>query len=264
MATDFKALLNKDIGGLPLWVWGIAGLGGIGLGYYFYSRAKAGSASTASATDTTPQDAGMGSYQAAGPNAGNTGTPGATINIGVPATPSNWLTSIILANHPVNEYASAGQPGGLPDAVIATIPANSTVQATGPEVVGAWNIPNGSELWYPVTYNGIPGFVSAYDVVNSSTTIGTQPVTPPTTTTTGKIRSKQTTGPFANYDKTHSGVPFYSQLGSTTKNTIPYDTSVTILQSGLTGPSTGSTGSKAYAKISWNTTQGYVNAQDLV
>lgn len=182
---DIKALLKKDIAGLPVWTWGLVGIGGVAIGLYFYRRAKSTSdTSTPQGTDTTtPIDTvstGYGDFQPSGSNAGNTQPTGATINIGVPATPSNWLTSVILkAGSPVNEYASAGQPGGLPDAIVGTIPGGTTVQATGPEIVGAWNVPNGSELWYPIVYQGVPGFVSAADVSNASTSIGNQPVPPP-------------------------------------------------------------------------------------
>lgn len=196
---DIKAFFKKDIAGLPTWAWGLAALGGIGLGLYFYRKAQVSKAVPPVAPDNTSMDAGMGDFVPAGPNAGNQQPTGATINIGVPSTPSNWLTLLILTSaHPVSLYASAGQPGGLPDAIVATIPPGTTLQATGPEVVGAWNVPNGSELWYPAVYQGTPGFVSAADVSNASTSIGNQPVTPPpvadkttaTTTTSGWLSDK--------------------------------------------------------------------------
>lgn len=256
---DIKQLLNKDIGGLPAWVWGIAGLGGIGLGYYFYSRAKSGSSTSTTDTTTPVSPAIPDIGTPVGPSAGNQQPTGATINIGVPATPTNWLTSIILANHPVNEYASAGTPGGLPDAVIGTIPANSTVQATGPEVVGAWNIPNGSELWYPVTYNGIPGFVSAYDVVNSSTTIGTTPVTPPpTTAATNHIRQSTNKG----YDASHPGVPTYTDVNKPSDGIAIWGDAVTVLQTGIKGPNHSNKG--IYDKTTYKGVTTFIASQDIV
>lgn len=183
---DIKAFFKKDIAGLPVWSWVLIGVGGVGLGLYFYRKNKASTSTTDTTTatgdSTSPNDqlsSGYGDYQPAGSNAGNAQPTGATINIGIPATPSNWATTLILANHPVNLYASAGSPGGLPDQVIDTIPSGTNVVATGPEVVGAWNVPNGSELWYPVVYNSKPGYISAADVSNASTNITNQQQQPP-------------------------------------------------------------------------------------
>jgi hypothetical protein len=186
VAIEIPAFLKKDYGGLPGWAWGLAAIGGIGVGYYIYSKHKTALATastpTSTSQDTTSPSAspGMGDYQALGSNAGNQTPTGATINIGVPATPSNWLTTLILTgSHPVNLYQTAGTPGGTPDAVIGTLAAGISVQATGPEVVGAWNVPNGSELWYPIVYNSQVGFVSAADVSNASSTISNQPIPVP-------------------------------------------------------------------------------------
>lgn len=183
---DIKGVLTKKYADLPLWMWGVVAIGGVGVGLYFYKQRQVNSATTTSTASTSvpsttaQQTAGYGDYQPAGSNAGSQSPTGATINIGVPATPSNWLTTLILtSNGPINLYASAGTPGGTPDAVIGTIPSGATVQATGPEVVGAWITPNSSELWYPVTYNGTPGFVSAINVANASTGINNAPVVPP-------------------------------------------------------------------------------------
>ena len=233
--------LLKEFHGLPVWTWGIAGVGGIGLGYYFYNKSKTAQANAANlaaaqAASTSPavnpaDVSGLGNYQAAGPYAGGFNSQPATINIGTPSTPSNWLTSIILTtSHAVNEYATSGTPGGLPDSVIATIPAGSTVQATGPEIVGAWNIPNGSELWYPVTYQGIPGFVSAYDVVNANTQIGNSPVPPPPVAPPIQIKTRKNTG--TPYDKSYGskagGVPGPGPIGKAGYGIVPYDTPVTV------------------------------------
>ena len=256
MDTKF---LTKDFHGMPTWVWIVAGLGGVGLGYYFYRRSKtsqAAAAANTAAAAATPQVPDIGTP--VGPNAGNQTPTGATINIGVPATPSNWLTSLVLeSSHPVNEYASAGQPGGLPDAVIGTIPAGSTVQATGPEIVGAWNTPNGSELWYPVTYNGTAGFISAQDVANASTAIGSSPVPPVPVTNSGTIRAKGT----SSYDKSHNGVPFWNSPTGTSTEQIPYGTSVVVLKTGVKGTNHSNGGN--YTQVSWSGKQGYVASQDM-
>lgn len=256
---DIKSFLKKDIAGFPTWVWGIIAVGGIGLGLYFYRRSSA--SSTGSPASTTPVDqstsatgqAGYGDYQAAGPNAGNGQPTGATINIGIPATPSNWATSLILANHPVNLYATAGTPGGTPDAVIDTIPGNSQVQATGPEVVGAWNTPNGSELWYPVTYNGKPGFISAQDVLNATSTITNQPVQQPPPT---KFSVKTvTSGPIS--DKPGGTNP---GIGGKNLGTVPRGATLVLEDA---KPSTNKYGT--YYHVSWpeKNITGYVNKKTI-
>lgn len=231
---DIKAFIKKDIGGLPVWAWILAGTGGIAVGLFLYRRSKMPTSasstpdSTTSANTTDGGQAGYGDYQPAGSNAGNQTPTGATINIGVPATPSNWATSLILSNsHPINLYATAGQPGGLPDAVIGSIPQGSTVQATGPEVVGAWNVPNGSELWYPVVYNGSPGFVSAADVSNASTSINNQQVpTPPVTNY--RIRPK---GAYPTFDNVHDGVNLYNtpNKGQKVVGSVPFNSPITLV-----------------------------------
>jgi hypothetical protein len=187
----FKELLTKKYADLPLWAWLLVGTVGVGTGIYLLRRAKAGSTkpadaianpSTGDSTAIIPSgNPGYGDYSAVGSSAGQA-APGATvINIGQPASnPSNWLTTLILTNNgPVPMYDSAGTPGGTDlGNQLATIPGGSQIQATGPELVGAWLRNNLSELWYPVVYNGQSGFINAYYVANASSGIQNNPIPP--------------------------------------------------------------------------------------
>lgn len=189
---DVKGLLTKKYGGLPVWAWGLVAVGGIGVGLYFYNRNKTASATatpTGATTDTTgTTDAsvgttGYGDYSALGPNAGESGTGTTTININ-PTNPANLLQTLILtSNGPVPLYATYGTPGDLTGTSlgqpIAQVPSGSTIQATGPEVTGAYLPPGNSEMWYPVVYQGQAGYINSHFVANSSGTITGSPVTFP-------------------------------------------------------------------------------------
>lgn len=197
--NELKSILTKEYGKLPLWAWGLVALGGIGIGLYFYKRANSSKSSSTTSTigqttntaNSNPLDlvgsTGQGDYTASG---GNANSPGQTvINVGVPTNPSNWLTTLYLTNNgPVPMYDQAGTAGSHTlGQQIATIPGGNTVQATGPEQVGAWLSNNTSELWYPVVYQGQSGYVNAYYVANASTGIQNNPVTPPATNSTYTI-----------------------------------------------------------------------------
>ncbi|HWS82808.1 MAG TPA: SH3 domain-containing protein [Ktedonobacteraceae bacterium] len=65
---------------------------------------------------------------------------------------------------PIRSAAGAGNDQ------IGTIAFGSQVQLTGKAIQGTSNLPgsaNGTNLWYPVTYNGKTGYVSAFDVNNA-------------------------------------------------------------------------------------------------
>lgn len=268
-----KEFLIKKYGGLPLWAWGLAGVAGVGIGLYFYSRNKSntnttapasttsgstGDNSTASTTDASVGTTGYGDYSAVGPNAGGANGTGTTINIGTPATnPSNWLTTLVLTSSgPVPLYDSAGTAGSSTlGNQIGTIPANSTIQATGPELTGAWNQPNGSELWYPVVYNGVAGFVNAYYVANASTQMQNSPVptpvvnpTTPTTGTTAAIKGK-------TFKTTKAGSLEDNPRGKVLA-TVPSGASITVLaNTPKPDPQKGST--KKYYWVSYGSKKGW-------
>lgn len=259
---DFKGVLTKKYGGLPGWSWGLVVIGGLVVGLYFYNRSKTTTKTPATTTPVSPTtDAsvgttGYGDYSALGPNAGSTGQGNTTINVGVPATnPNNWLGTLNLtSNGPIPLYATSGNAGDttLPQK-LSDIPSGSTITATGPELVGAWApTQNGSELWYPVVYNGQAGFVSAYYVANASVQIQNATVPPPPIFPTANTMYARQPGAFPGYDKSHQGVLIVATPDKNGKvvGTLPWGASVVV---------TGSQTNGFYP-----VQNGYINQQDLV
>lgn len=196
---DIKGLLQKKLGGLPVWAWGLVAVGGIGVGLYFYNKNKtaAATATPTGATTTPTTDAsvgttGYGDYSAEGPNAGLSGGGTTTININ-PSNPANLLQTLVLtSNGPIPLYANTGTSGDLTGQSLGqpveTVPSGSTIQATGPEVTGAYLPPGNSEMWYPVVYQGMAGFINSHFVANSSGTTTSSPVTLPPVTTSQPVQ----------------------------------------------------------------------------
>lgn len=59
--------------------------------------------------------------------------------------------------------------GPADNGVLTFVPFGAEIQSTGTEVTGGYNNKtgkNGSYQWYPVTYNGTKGYVSAWDIGN--------------------------------------------------------------------------------------------------
>lgn len=243
--------LLKDFHGMPMWVWIVAGVAGLGLGYYLYTKNKANQSITPT-PDTTPVDN--------IPTGNNAPQQPTTINLSLPPGPNGIQTTLTLVStHPVNLYASAGQVGGSPDAVIGTIPAGSTVQATGPEVVGAWNKPGGSELWYPVIWNTLAGYISAEDVANANGQGGS-----------GQFPINISTRAATDYDKRKgfTGVPLKSTPGGNKIQDVPYNTQVSQTAAIVTGPSNqeggGGPKSSNWYPVTYQSKPGFISATDIL
>ena len=268
-----KELLTKKYGGLPGWAWFAVAVGGVAIGLYFYSRNKSTAAATttsattdatsastnASATDNSVGTTGYGDYSAVGSTAGGAnGTGNTVINLGNAATnPTNWLTTLVLTgSEPIPFYDSAGTPGATTlGNEIGTIPPNTTVTATGPELVGAWNQPNGSENWYPVVYNGQAGFISAYYVANASSSIQNQPVAHPIPDPGPGAGPSGSSG--KTYTTTKSASLEVKPGQSSGKVTVPSGSTVNLL-SNTTENGPGSLKNKKYYNVSYKGKNGWI------
>lgn len=146
--------LSKSFGGLPVWAWGLAAGGGLFLGWYFLrktsgspSPAPAPSAASQSLTDNPPPNNGSGT-----------------------GTITQMLNAMVRGKGQVDSTNSVGVPLRLSPTdytVVGQIPFNAQVQI-GPPTNGQNNFSDGtsggSTLWYPVTYGGASGWLSAYDI----------------------------------------------------------------------------------------------------
>jgi hypothetical protein len=75
---------------------------------------------------------------------------------------------------PLRSNAGTFSSSGAPlNNIVATIPFGSMIQLAGSSVTGTGNdTPSGNPVWYPVTYNGQQGYVSAADIGNVSAGAG--------------------------------------------------------------------------------------------
>lgn len=93
------------------------------------------------------------------------------------------------------------------------------------------------------------------------------PPPPPTTTIQqqleGLIRAKETTGPYASYDKTHSGIPLRNAPGGTQLSLVPFGATVAVSGSAVTGPMNSQSGTDDWYPVTYGGQSGYVSSADL-
>ena len=171
--------MSQKLAGLPVWSWGLIVLAGVGVGFFFLNRKQAATATPANSPaqqalqDTTPTSEQVPNTTGdqvfivpsptsppggiIPPPTGGNGTASQTYTIRQPGKAQGYDQ-----NH-------AGPPiwSGPGTNAIGEIPWGSVVTSTGIPVDGPSNSgqPGGSTVYYPVTFNGVSGFISRFDVV---------------------------------------------------------------------------------------------------
>lgn len=171
--------MSQKLAGLPVWSWGLIVLAGVGVGFFFLNRKQAATASPASSpaqqavqdvtptSEQVPNTTGDQVFIVPSP----TSPPG---GITVPPTGGDGTAAQTYTirqpgKAPAYDNNNAGPPiWSAPGAnTIGQIPWGSVVTSTGIPQTGPSNTgqPGGSDVYYPVTFNGVSGFVSRFDVV---------------------------------------------------------------------------------------------------
>lgn len=188
--------LQKKYGGLPVWAWGLIVIGGVVVGLYFLKNKGIGSVltgnagTTSSGTSSTSEAAGTVDSQtvpvtSASPvyvlstsnpgtttstdgqtsttttNTGDGNTSGTTTS-NIKIRPSQALTGGIFQQYDQGHSGIPlrNSPGG---SQYTPIPFGASVTLTGNAQSGPQTGGN-STIYYPVTYNGQSGYVSALDL----------------------------------------------------------------------------------------------------
>lgn len=155
MAGDLGTMISKSAGGLPIWAWVAAAGGGLLIGWYFL-RKTSGGASPASAPSAASQSLADNPPPNNGSGTGQTQQILNALVRGKGSSDGSNSAGVPLRLSP-NDYTTVGQ-----------VPFNAQIQLSGPPTNGQNNFndgtPGGSTLWYPVTYGGASGWLSAYDI----------------------------------------------------------------------------------------------------
>lgn len=190
--ADFKELLSKDTAGLPNWAWVLVVGAGITAAVIIpkllNGKNSTGTTGTTATTGTDTGTAASGIGLATDPTTGlpyaveglvpSGGTSGTTASGNQQTTQQLLETGLIRTKN--NNAAVAGYDKtntGIPirsgtqenSPIIGYEPYGSQVTLTGNAVTGGSNLPgkqaaNGSTLWYQTMYNGVSGYISAYDL----------------------------------------------------------------------------------------------------
>lgn len=168
--------LTTKIAGLPLWSWGLIVIAGVGIGWFILRKQQ--QATSAAAQPPAAQalnDQIPSSVQV--PN-----TTGDQVFLVPPTAPTTAPTTG-TTDGSAQQTLTIRQPGKAPgydqnnagppiwsspgQNAIGEIPWGSTVTVTGIPVSGPSNTgqPGGSNIYYPVTFQGNSGFVSRFDLV---------------------------------------------------------------------------------------------------
>ncbi len=194
MAEDFLKKLEGEAKKQPWYVWAGA-LGAGGLIFYYVMKQRAAAAATASSSThatngMTPADQaalqnGYNMADMAGMPYGYISGNGPVDNYPAPTQPappaptpgqgqeegmirprfSSSQTQNYDQSHPQGVPVDS-QPGG---SNIGYAAFSSEVQISGPPVTGPSNFgsgQSGSTIWWPVMYNGQPGYISGYDILS--------------------------------------------------------------------------------------------------
>lgn len=107
-----------------------------------------------------------------------------------------------------------------------------------------------------------------YDPTMDTGTTSTQTTTSAPTTTTpgpleGLIRAKETSGPYAGYDKHNPGVPLRNAPGGSQVAQVPFGGDVTISGAAISGPMNASAGTNIWYPVTYQGQNGYVSSADL-
>lgn len=178
-----KNFLKKDIGPLPLWGWALVLAGGIVLALYITKKnplaALSGTGTTTdTAASTLAGQSGNGTVPTTynNPVGGATGTTTTTTDTGTtgtstgPGTRYTIRSSQASTGGPFSQYDK--QNSGVPlrpspdikQGGLTSIPFGSEIYITAAPVSGDPNAGGGNSIWYPATYNGHSGYISASDL----------------------------------------------------------------------------------------------------
>ncbi len=108
-----------------------------------------------------------------------------------------------------------------------------------------------------------------YVISNPSTPMPTAPTTPtPTTMLTIRNRNQTTSGQFAQYDASHSGIPMRSGPGESNAVVaqVPFGAQVSEVGGPISGTANyqGSGSSTLWYQVSYNGQNGYVSIEDII
>lgn len=189
-----EVFLKKTTAGLPNWAWLLVVVGGAGVGFLFVRSQQANTANTTT-TNTAASAASTNVGSTPQPDSGQQTPPNYDIGSG-----SNGQSPVYVVSSPIVPAASSIQQStpqpsvnirlqslsgcsaaydkshsGVPlhsvpaggNTIIGTIPFGaSSIPLTGTEVTGSnqGGPCSQTNFWYPVSYNGLQGFVSSQDV----------------------------------------------------------------------------------------------------
>lgn len=151
--ADIGEAISKPIGGLPVWAWALAAGGGLLVGWFFLKK------SGSSAAPAAPAAASQSFSNNPPPNNGSGG-----------GTITQTLNAIVRGKGGIDSGTAVGVPLRLSPTdytQVGQIPFGAQIQIGAPtngQNNFADSTPGGSTLWYPVTYGGASGWLSAYDI----------------------------------------------------------------------------------------------------
>ncbi len=155
LPLEGKVLLVGALGAVGVIVWMNRSSGSSG--------GASPSASVPGAVPTSLGGAG-GSFTGGGDTSGGSG--------GGSSGPTGFIGSIRAAGALPYDTTHSGIPlrSGPFGSILSEIPFGANVTVTGPAINGPSNFGTsggGSQLWYPVSFNGQTGYISAYDLMSS-------------------------------------------------------------------------------------------------